>query len=400
MPKLHLALTARCNLRCVYCPYTVASEGFRSHENADATAEGIEAALEFFLSRTRGEPNRVVNLFGGEPLLKPDLIELSVRRLQHERAQNSVKLTVTTNGTLLSRPIAGYESTLDFLVANDVGLRISLDGPPDYHDRTRVTSAGMGTSAMVTEGLRLFERYPEWRSKRVQLKVLETGSAHRIANIRYLESLSYALEGVNIVVVGLDEFGDYLRPPMDTIHGGERLLWQLRLQSPKLLGSLTCRYLDSVLQQSVGPFRVNPSVSSRSLPAGFCVPGTSSLLVDTQGNFTTCFRTEPLGQLGRIDQGLDAQVIGGLVAALEQALDDGTVECRTCEWSAVCKRCWTAAIGPKDSLDFLHFTAGCAAHRERLARGHEIALAYEALAPGLLSQLNMSEDYDGPACGL
>jgi uncharacterized protein len=95
-----------------------------------------------------------ISWFGGEPLVAKRLIlDLSehFRRIADEHESLSYGAHMTTNGHLLDLPLARR------LVA--LGIReyqISLDGPPEMHDRTRVKANGRGTFWQIWANLLAF----------------------------------------------------------------------------------------------------------------------------------------------------------------------------------------------------------------------------------------------------
>lgn len=86
---LVLVLTRRCNQRCGFCPQAFSDE--------DMTRATLDAALRGLLPRL-ASPARV-KLFGGEPLLRPDLVERAVDFLAKHAPDASVELP--TNGRCL-----------------------------------------------------------------------------------------------------------------------------------------------------------------------------------------------------------------------------------------------------------------------------------------------------------
>jgi len=91
---LRVSLTDRCSLRCTYCmPHDFAA--WLPNESLLTTDELIsiiEAAV------TQGIDE--IRLTGGEPLLRPDIVEI-VRRINE--IQNPPKLSMTTNGLALAK---------------------------------------------------------------------------------------------------------------------------------------------------------------------------------------------------------------------------------------------------------------------------------------------------------
>ena len=60
-----------------------------------------------------------------------------------------ISFSVTTNGTLLTREIAG------FLKENGISVCLSIDGPREIHDRNRPYASGRGSYEDVARGIAL-----------------------------------------------------------------------------------------------------------------------------------------------------------------------------------------------------------------------------------------------------
>ena len=112
-------VTKRCNLRCVHC---YASADPSPHPDELTTEEGM--ALLEDLARF-GCP--VVLFSGGEPLMRPDILDLI-----HKGVSLGLRAVVSTNGVLIDRPLA---RELKKLGLSYVG--ISMDGLQEVHDRFR-----------------------------------------------------------------------------------------------------------------------------------------------------------------------------------------------------------------------------------------------------------------------
>ncbi len=123
----------RCNLKCVHC-YSHSRD--REYSGELTTREG-RALLEDLASF--GSP--VILFSGGEPLMRPDLLEL----IAHARSLG-LRAVISTNGTLISSSTA---SELKSLGLSYVG--ISLDGLRETHDKFRGTK---GAFDMAMDGLR------------------------------------------------------------------------------------------------------------------------------------------------------------------------------------------------------------------------------------------------------
>ncbi|OAQ21167.1 12,18-didecarboxysiroheme deacetylase [Thermosulfurimonas dismutans] len=112
-------VTKRCNLRCVHC---YASADPSPHPDELTTEEGM-ALLEDLAQF--GCP--VVLFSGGEPLMRPDILDLI-----HKAVTLGLRAVVSTNGVLIDRALA---RELKKFGLSYVG--ISMDGLREVHDRFR-----------------------------------------------------------------------------------------------------------------------------------------------------------------------------------------------------------------------------------------------------------------------
>ena len=133
---LTLHLTDRCNLACRYC--------YQRHGGEDMEFETAAAAID----RLATGNNPGVIFFGGEPLLRKDLILSLVDRCE-AREPNRFHYKVTTNGTLLD------EAFLDEACRRRLAIALSCDGIREAHDVFRVAPDGAGTWPRVAEALHL-----------------------------------------------------------------------------------------------------------------------------------------------------------------------------------------------------------------------------------------------------
>jgi len=109
----------RCNLRCAHC-YSASSDVAYSGEMSTDEGKALIDDLAQF-----GAP--VILFSGGEPLMRPDLLELA-----HYAVRKKIRAVISTNGTLITRDLA--------LRLRDVGLSyigVSLDGMRETNDRFR-----------------------------------------------------------------------------------------------------------------------------------------------------------------------------------------------------------------------------------------------------------------------
>lgn len=133
---LHLILmpTEKCNFRCVYC-----YEDFSIGRMERPVIEGVKALI---WRRAPSLSSMEINWFGGEPTVAADIVLDIMAAAQDAARAHGVKLRggMTTNGFLLT----GQR----YAELHSHGVRdyqITLDGPKDFHDHTRLQANGKGS---------------------------------------------------------------------------------------------------------------------------------------------------------------------------------------------------------------------------------------------------------------
>jgi uncharacterized protein len=156
MPPISVLIkpaSSKCNLSCEYCFYhdvannrVVADFGFMSLET-------IEVIIKKVLLFASGYAT--FSFQGGEPTLCGIDFFKSVVKLQNKLNVNNVRINncIQTNGFLVNSQWADFLHKHNFLVG------LSLDGPPDLHDKYRVDTKGKGTYEKVMRASALFNKY-------------------------------------------------------------------------------------------------------------------------------------------------------------------------------------------------------------------------------------------------
>jgi uncharacterized protein len=151
--ELHITVltTLQCNFACGYC-YQGDREDFNQFadkmtlDTSARVAEWIERQLD------RVRPAKfVMTFFGGEPLLNlPVLYDLAERTWTATQARGiKQSLSIITNGLLLT------EEVVDRLQPFGLrGVKITLDGDRETHDRMRPLRGGQGTFDRIIENIR------------------------------------------------------------------------------------------------------------------------------------------------------------------------------------------------------------------------------------------------------
>jgi pyruvate-formate lyase-activating enzyme len=120
-----LFVTRRCNLACSYCH--MAHEGIEDQQE-ERLLQAIDMAFASY-------DNAMLHFFGGEPLMRMDLVAAGVAHIEANYADRPHRKMVTTNGILLRG------ETLEYLLDHDVNLMLSLDGRFESQGAYRVALA-------------------------------------------------------------------------------------------------------------------------------------------------------------------------------------------------------------------------------------------------------------------
>lgn len=147
LKSLCLHVAHDCNLRCGYC---FADTGDFGGHRALMSKEVAQKAIEFAIKGSKKRHNLELDLFGGEPLMNMPVVKFIVdyvRKREKETGKN-IKLTLTTNGTLLTDEIVTY------LNDNRVMLVLSLDGSKKTHDHMRPYPEHLGSFDKAVEGFK------------------------------------------------------------------------------------------------------------------------------------------------------------------------------------------------------------------------------------------------------
>lgn len=125
--KLTFVITWQCNSRCTFCNI------WQKEKQDELTAAEI---AEFF----RKNPHfSWIDLTGGEVFLRPDLVEIA--RSIRDNNPDTFLLHLPTNG-LMPKLIEQKARELKHLGFPKLVFSVSLDGPPELHDRLRGVEGG------------------------------------------------------------------------------------------------------------------------------------------------------------------------------------------------------------------------------------------------------------------
>ena len=271
-------VTFRCNARCIMC------DNWKRKSENDLTVDELHEAFGSKLfSRIKN-----IGITGGEPFLRDDLPELI--RACGDKMPRLHKLTISTNGFLKDRTLRLAEEILQYAEQRKIliGIRISMDGFEETHDRVR------GVPGAYVKAMDTFAGLQEL-SKRYFFNI---GLAHTLLpeNIRETELLYDWCQERNIdVVLNVPRFTGSM---MDNIHleesqsldeGGKEIMVRLfrrLVRENSLFNGAIFLYHHYAKMAERG--------SLRSMPCPFQHEG---LQLNPNGDLYYCERSHQIGNL-------------------------------------------------------------------------------------------------------
>jgi uncharacterized protein len=340
LTNMTLGVTEQCNLRCGYCGYSGLYPELRQHSPNHMSFDTARKALDFLKTRSRASEMIYIGFYGGEPLVESLLIKKCITYAEDIFDRKLVSFRITTNGTLLSGDIC------EFLVAHDVTITVSLDGPKELHDRYRRDIAGRGTFDRVYQNLvALRQAHPEFYRNNIEFNCVMAPPYDYEETDRFIEN-SPLFESNVVRCLYVEPYGttfyDQFTPAQLSGDGFERL-YKKWLQNPVFYGSVEDKAskivrsmrLNGLTAHIQGLIPVNELFATH-YPSGLCVPGTKRCFVDYGGRIFVCEKvptTTDLACLGTVDQGIDPEKVMTMIESCIAASKgcDSCVACRSCK---------------------------------------------------------------------
>jgi uncharacterized protein len=155
---MELILTSDCNLRCSYCFE-------RDKKPFDMSDEVAFAAIDFLIQTSRHIKELTILLFGGEPMMRFDLIQriLPYANKKAAEAGKTISWDMTTNGTLID------EDRAKWMAEHKIKYLLSLDGAKEDHDRYRHFPDGTSSYDLIMSRLPMMKSYQPWMGTKMSV---------------------------------------------------------------------------------------------------------------------------------------------------------------------------------------------------------------------------------------
>lgn len=294
LQTLVLNLTNQCNLSCKYC--------YEYGDDKVATPEGkpkfmdwetAQASVDHLFVESAGRPSIHVTFFGGETLMNFPLLERVTKYAEEKAAAEGrfIDFSLTTNATLLTPKI------IEFLASHNIGVTVSMDGPPEMNDAMRVFSNGRGSYDVIVP------------------RVKELLKAHKTRPIAARVTLTAQVTDVKRVFRHLTEEIGFLEVGFAPVTSSKNQLYTIGGPSmDKILAQFTelaHEYRDNALQNRTHGFS-NVSDTLAELHQGIskshpCGAGLGLIGVGPSGDIAPCHRfvDSDAHALGHISTGID-----------------------------------------------------------------------------------------------
>ncbi len=218
--SLHIvAVTQRCNQRCLYC-YAEAEN--LENKNHDMDSDTGKAVVDFVFQTPSKDV--VIEFQGGEPLLNFETIKVIIEYAKelNKKYKKNLYFDLVSTLTLIDKDIVNY------LKENNVGICTSLDGPKEVHDKNRRYLGGNGTYEDVIRGIDLVkENYGKISALMVTTKfsfpyykeIIDEYVKHGFMKVRLksMSNIGYAQKVWKEIGYTGDEYLDFWKKSMDYI---------------------------------------------------------------------------------------------------------------------------------------------------------------------------------------
>jgi len=148
-------ITGKCNAKCKHCFY------WRNLNQTEAamTVDEIDK-----MTQSMGKL-LFVNLTGGEPFLRNDLVDIA--RVYYKNTQ-PINITIPTNGILTNKILKDTEAILKFCPKTTIAIKLSIDGTKETHDDIR------GYSGIFDSVIDTYEKLNELKKNYPNLDIFLT----------------------------------------------------------------------------------------------------------------------------------------------------------------------------------------------------------------------------------
>lgn len=340
--QMILHVTENCPVRCTYCIF---SETYEYTRNLTTTSMPLEVAIDavnYFFEMLKPIAKKIpgktasISFYGGEPVLEMKLIKKVV---EHAKKNSPVPISfgIVSSFTVMT------EDTMDFFVAHNFKVCISLDGNKEDHDRNRPLPGGKGTFDLAYSNTKRFQaRHPTF--KNLHLLCAYDCKTDLERNVEFFEEHP-DLPPILFVSPVRGENTDYW--DQFTEEDRERFQASLRRTALKYIdlrkrGERVPEYLALLYDQFAGEIllRTRPGDNPDIFPehTSQCVPGMK-FSVRPNGTLDMCERINPNFAIGDLATGFNDNAIQKIMKSYDDTVAIHS-DCSQCVFNRNCSLCF------------------------------------------------------------
>lgn len=311
--SLWLGIAHTCNLSCSYC--FANEQNYLKNNKAFMDWETAKRAVDYLVEKAPEGHQPEIIFFGGEPLLRFDLLQRIVAYCESFRQEGKeFGFSITTNGTLLTPAV------FDFLLKHRMSIMLSIDGTQAIHDRSRRYGNGRPSWNDIVTNLKKLPDFQKYIMARVTVLNAEVPLIDIYKTIRDIGFLDMAMTEVCPNSGEMPLFPDKEIPRWRE-HYLELAEYIAQNEPDAYHGGLT----------SLSGFA--KALREREKDYYCCSTGISAFYVDPQGDLYPCMRLitkDQKNRLGTIWSGIEAEKV--------LAFRSNHI------FNRVCRNCWARYI--------------------------------------------------------
>lgn len=298
-----LHLTGKCNLNCQYC--------YEHKNSSELSFTNITQLIDSEIKKK--SKNVVIQFYGGEPLLKKQLIQDTISYIKAQNSKTKFYYGMTTNGTLIDDEWITYMKKNNF-----ISIGYSIDGNKDTHNRNRKTKKGEDTFLIVEQNAKkMVKNFPTV----VAMMVVTKNNINQLSeNVEYLIQLGFPY--INMQFNYLDNWQD-------------QDLEEIKKQYQQV-AEIYANHIQKGTHVKIMPIdeKIKTHIHQDYNCNQECQMGIKTIQVGTDGNFYPCvqFVNHKEFIMGNCKQGIDTD-------ARQKIIENTKKENEICKNCLLNKRC-------------------------------------------------------------